>query len=193
MVHLEWQLKLWLKGDFNTLLVEGREIQHLLSRKRTKTRTRSVSMGEKTRSFAKLMMEGKVKSALRMVANDECGGVLPHTDEVLQSLKGKHPTRKQATHTALVALTSPPELVPHIILFDMQLYAELIRKVSLKTEGAACWSFRFVCNCLETPLLFISILLRSLCCISLCCQKNLYYLYRPKMSLSLYCLSVGSS
>ena len=93
-------------------------------------------MGEKARIFAKLMMEGKVKSALRMIANDECGGVLPLTDEVFQSLKGKHPTRKQAIHTALVAPNSPPELVPHIILFDT-LNAELIRKVSLKTEGAA--------------------------------------------------------
>ena len=72
MVHLERRLKLWLKGDLNTLLVEGRAIQHLLSRKRTITRTRSASMGEKARIFAKLMMEGKVKSALRMIANDEC-------------------------------------------------------------------------------------------------------------------------
>ncbi|KAL5500674.1 hypothetical protein EMCRGX_G012268 [Ephydatia muelleri] len=136
VVHLERRLKLWLKGDLNTLLVEGRAIQHLLSRKRTITRTRSASMGEKARIFAKLMMEGKVKSALRMIANDECVGVLPLTDEVLQSLKGKHPTRKQTIHTALVAPNSPPELVPHIILFDT-LNAELIRKVSMKTEGAA--------------------------------------------------------
>lgn len=76
-------------------------------------------MEEKAHIVAKLMMEGKVKSALRMIANDECGGVLPLIDEVLQSLKGKHPTRKlQATHTALVAPTSPPEIVPYIILFD---------------------------------------------------------------------------
>ena len=93
-------------------------------------------MGEKARIFLKLMMEGKVKSALRMIANNECGSVLPLTDKVLQSLKGKHPTRKQATHTALVAPTSPSELVPLIVLFDT-LNAELIHKVSLKTEGAA--------------------------------------------------------
>lgn len=59
VVHLERRLTLWLKGDLNTLLVEGRAIQHLLSRKRTITRTRSASMGEKARIFAKLMMEGK--------------------------------------------------------------------------------------------------------------------------------------
>ena len=136
VVQLERRLKLWLKGDLNTLLVEDRAIQHLLSRKRTITRTRSASMGEKARIFAKLMMEGKVKSALRMIANDECVGVLPLTDEVLQSLKGKHPTRNEAIHTALVAPNSPPELVPNIILFDT-LNAELIRKVSMETEGAA--------------------------------------------------------
>ena len=109
VVHLERRLNLWLKGDRNTLHVEGHEIQHILLKENYTTRTRSVSMGEKARIFSKQMMEGKVKSALRMIANDECGGVLPLTDEVLQSLKGKHPTRKQATHTALVAPTSPPD------------------------------------------------------------------------------------
>eukprot|EP00731_Ephydatia_muelleri_P028772 Em0020g416a len=62
-------------------------------------------------------------------------------DEVLQSLKGKHPTRKQAIHTALVAPNSPPELVPHIILFDT-LNAELIRKVSMKTEVVLINTYR---------------------------------------------------
>ena len=113
VVHLERRLKLWLKlwlkSDLNTLLVAGRAIQHhTLQKENYTTRTRSVSMGENARIFAKLMMEGKVKSALKMNANDECVGVLPLTDQVLQSLKGKHPTRKQASHTALVAPNSPP-------------------------------------------------------------------------------------
>ena len=60
-LHLERRLRLWIEGDLEGLLKEGRTIQHQFTRQHP---NRSRSAQQITRRFAKLMMEGKVRAAL---------------------------------------------------------------------------------------------------------------------------------
>lgn len=101
VIHLEQRLKLWLKGDINTVLVEGRAIQHLL----TKSRSRSVFAGEKACIQAEVMMKENVKSALRMIYLWWC---FSSPDEVLQCviLRMKYYyTVQSPTHTLRLLLS----------------------------------------------------------------------------------------
>ena len=85
--HLKRRLDLWEKGDINALLVEGRTIQHQLAK--------STSNGTKSaRTFARLMMEGKVRNAVRLISEENSSGILPLDEDVRDSLLRKHPTSK---------------------------------------------------------------------------------------------------
>ena len=71
--HLEHCMKLWLEGKLVDLLHEGQTIQRQLPRvishiKKDKDQT--------PRLFAKLMIEGKVRPALRLITNSICSGSL---------------------------------------------------------------------------------------------------------------------
>ena len=44
----------------------------------------------KAKIFAKIVMEGQIKLALRYLSEND-GGVLPLTDDVTQQLREKHP------------------------------------------------------------------------------------------------------
>ena len=46
---------------------------------------------DKTKVFAKLVLEGQINAALRFVSESSSGGVLPLTDDVMTQLKEKHP------------------------------------------------------------------------------------------------------
>ena len=80
---LERRLLLWKNGNIEELLQEMKEIQNKLE----KTNKRSADQTAK--SFAKLVFEGKLKSALRLLST-ECKP-LEASDEVLTTLKSKHP------------------------------------------------------------------------------------------------------
>ena len=134
--HLQRRLKLWEKGDINLLVIEGRTIQHQLKKTVRVSTNGAKPEGQMARTFAKLMMEGKVKAALRILAQDSNGGVLPLDSHVLEALKKKHPARKSATPSAVITSNSPSQEPSHFILFD-HLDGQMIRKTVLKTEGAA--------------------------------------------------------
>ena len=96
MQCLERRLKLWTEGDLEGLLQEGRTIQQRLLRSHHTTRNEQ----QCARSFTKLMMEGRVRAALRMLSEQEGGPPLALDEEievngVAQSvrdlLKQKHP------------------------------------------------------------------------------------------------------
>ena len=133
--HLERRLKLWEKGDINSLVIEGRTIQRQRERRATPT-NEAKPEGQMARTFAKLMMEGKVKAALRLLAQDSNGGVLPMNNEVIEALKKKHPARNPAVPSAVTMPISSSQDPSHFILFD-QLDGQLIRETALKTERAA--------------------------------------------------------
>ena len=70
---LERRVKLWSQGDMESLLNEGRTIQQEVNKNRG---TRERQNQDVARSFAKQMMEGKVKAAVRSIENDSSGAQL---------------------------------------------------------------------------------------------------------------------
>ena len=132
--HLERRLKLWEKGNINLVMIEGCTIQYQLKK-------RIIPNGvnpddQKAHTFAKLMMEGKVKAVLRMLAQDSNGSVLPLNKDIFETLKRKHPARKPTIPSAVITSNSYSQDPSHFILFD-QLDGQMIRKTVLKTEGTA--------------------------------------------------------
>ena len=95
-VHLLRRLQLWCIGDIDALLMEGRSIQNLYKDKRKCTFDYNTDERQ-ARTFAHLMMQGKVKAALRMLSqdsNDTGGdGPLPLTKDILDILRQKHPSK----------------------------------------------------------------------------------------------------
>ena len=73
--------------------MEGRAIQRQL-----KNRGKGKTSEDIARSFAKLMMEGKVKRAINLLTSNEGGGVLEPTEEIKAKLREKHPNKRQLRH-----------------------------------------------------------------------------------------------
>ena len=81
--HLSRRLDLWKNGDVQALIREGSTIQ-----KRIKLGRGRVDDDHIARIFSKLMLEGKVKSALRYVTDNVKGGVLSLDNTVM--VKGEN-------------------------------------------------------------------------------------------------------
>ena len=78
MQCLECHLKLWEEGDVEGLPQEGRTIQqHLLKSPQTPRIEQQCA-----RSFAKLMVEGKVRAALCLLSEQEGGPPIALNEEV---------------------------------------------------------------------------------------------------------------
>ena len=71
-------MKLWLGGDFDSLMKESRTIQNVLSIKNKKYTLPQIS-----KTFSKLMLQGKVNAALKLLDQQESSGILPLSDDVL--------------------------------------------------------------------------------------------------------------
>ena len=86
----------------------------------------------KARIFAKLVMEGQINSALRYLSEDDSGGVLPLTDDVVRQLKEKHPDAQRAKLGSL--LLGPEEDIPDSVYQEIN--GELVREAALRTKGS---------------------------------------------------------
>ena len=95
--HLERRLQLWLEGNIDSLMDEGRTIQLQFTRSHS---TKEISAQQTARTFAKLMMEDKVRAALRLIAEDNGGGPFD-----LDSLSGSN---------------TNPETVQEVLLTETQ-------------------------------------------------------------------------
>jgi hypothetical protein len=67
-LYLNRRVNQWMDGDINGLLDEGRAIQKRLVRQ-----YKQRSSDDTARVFAKLMMQGKVRAALRIISEDNGG------------------------------------------------------------------------------------------------------------------------
>ena len=123
---LEKLLKLWRNGKTDCLLREGRMIQRRIQRSCRN------DPPNKAKIFAKLVMEGQINSALRYLNENDGGGVLPLTDDVLQQLREKHPEAQEAKLGSL--LFGPVEDFPDSI--HQQINGEMIKEAALRTEGS---------------------------------------------------------
>ena len=93
--HLNRRLALWNSGNIMDLIKEARSIQHHI------TQSSHKSPEELARSFSKLMMEGKVKKAMKLLSDNSSGGPLSLTEEVKTKLHEKHPVRKPPSFSAM--------------------------------------------------------------------------------------------
>ena len=80
------RLVLWKKGEVDTILREGRMIQRRLGNSR-----RATDPPNRAKIFANLVMTGQVNSALRYLSDDQGGGILPLSDDVMEQLKERLP------------------------------------------------------------------------------------------------------
>ena len=87
---LERRRASWQRGDIDTLVQEGRTIQKRF--RLTSTSNDSNHKQQKTRKFAKLMSQGKVKAALRLLEKTNSGGVLPLNSTITTNLHSIQPT-----------------------------------------------------------------------------------------------------
>ena len=124
VAHLQRRMELWLYGDIQALLDEGKCIQRRLGKVTSPSNNDNIA-----RIFRDLMLQGKVQGALRYLSKNTNGGVLkledliPETTEdgesILRStrdvLKEKHPLSKDPEACSLVE--GEPEPV-NPILFD---------------------------------------------------------------------------
>ena len=123
---LEKRLKLWKTVKIDCLLREGRMIQ-----RRIQKSCRN-DLRNKAKNFAKLAMERQINSALRYLSENDGGGVLPLTDDVLQQLREKHPEAQEAKLGSL--LFGSVEDFPDSIY--QQINGEMIREAALRTKGS---------------------------------------------------------
>lgn len=139
--HLERRLGLWKEGSLDNLLEEGRTIQLRLTKE---NQYKNNSTDQLSRKFSKVMMEGKVRAALRLIAENQTSKPLcldsaadPNnaTESVLDSLLKKHPP-KQPYKMDTIVNSNPPVTDPHPIIFE-RIDGQLIRSTVLKMDGAA--------------------------------------------------------
>ena len=122
--YLSKHLGLWLKGDFSPIVSECEAIQSRLTQsKRTPEHIDKV--------FSRLMLQGKVSSALRWVTNNS-SKPLALTDDVVASLKNKHPDGSPPSTNHLI-IGPIPFVEP--VIFD-NIDGDLIYKVSKQVKGS---------------------------------------------------------
>ena len=139
---LNRRIALWEKNDVAELLMEGKLIQsHLRS-----------SFGghphedkdKLARTFAKLMMEGRVRAALQLLTTNTHTGVLSLDELVCDNrrktvrdvLEEKHPDAKPAHIETIVNQSNQTQNDFHPVIFE-SITPEVIRKCALQTQGAA--------------------------------------------------------
>jgi hypothetical protein len=128
--HLERRLQQWKLGNLYDLLTEGKTIQNKIINSNLKV------SDDIPRTFAKYMMEGKVKRALQLLSTTESGGgVLNATDEIKSKVREKHPERKEPDPSALLSPADFMEVPHHPVVYD-QIGGDLIHKIILQMHGA---------------------------------------------------------
>jgi len=164
------RLKLWQEGQLTELLHEGQTIQ---SRLNFHPQAQHPAK-DKTKQFTKLMGEGKVKAALRLLEGEPSGGSLPLDQcindsrrTVLDILKSKHPPPSHVLGVDFDLETTSSQGL-HPILFD-QIDGSLIRSTVQKMDGAAgpsgldtsCW--KRLCTAFKNYSTDLCDVLTSLC------------------------------
>lgn len=126
--YLRERLKLWADGDLDTILKQCCQIQ-----KQLKVRHKEQSVNY-TKAFCRLMLQGRVRKALKYVNNDEqlAGGVHQLSEEVITELKKKHPEPGTENPLAFLDIKSEPT---DPVIFE-NLDATMIQKAAKDLDGA---------------------------------------------------------
>ena len=138
---LERRVRSCRAGGINDLVLEGRTIQQCLHKRTPDLKDEQ----QLTQAFSKLMLEGKTKAALRLLTDQNKGGVLSldtvipssnsGTQTVRDALLSKHSPSQPAQPETLLRLVEDPPAV-HPVLFE-SIDATMIRTAAIRTDGAA--------------------------------------------------------
>ena len=152
---LERRMALWLGGDLNELVKEGRVIQDRLTRQHARNKSQISEFNQNiSKSFTKLMFEGKTGAAISLLSEYGRSSLLHPSDvtdngrSIYDILKDKHPAAAPLNEDSIIR-GSPPD--SHPVIFD-SIDAALVRSVSLHTSGAAgpsgvdAWAWRKLCT-----------------------------------------------
>ena len=117
--HVERRLNFWKNKDIEGLLNETRRIQQGLPQRKKPQATE-----ERAKIFAKLVLEGMVNAAIRLLDDDTSSGVLPFSANVIKTLRQKHRDAKPLNDTMMLH-----GLFNHVndIIFD-GVNTDLVRK-----------------------------------------------------------------
>ena len=125
LARLKERLELWKSGQLNTLLRECRRIQSKLASSKRR------APEDTARIFSKLVFEGKINAALKLLSNDS-NGVLELTEQTMNELYEKHPEPSPIEEHSL--LFGPIEQVLPCV-FD-PIDEQSILKAAQSTKGA---------------------------------------------------------
>ncbi len=125
---VERRLEKWNNGDITELVEEAEYLQ-------THIQNMSNQSQNPAQLFARLMLQGKVKAALRIVSGMQ-GGVAKPSEEVLRKLKEKHPEAAVTDHS--VILPGEFQKVPDSMWEKID--GHMIRDIALNSKGAGGWS-----------------------------------------------------
>ena len=140
---LQRRLKAWSEGKIDLLLHEGRTIQSHLPTKPWSAKPET----ELAQKFARLVFEGKIRPAIRLLTDHSRGGLLnldstvPDSSQsseqrtVREDLLNKHPKGQDLKPSAVIELETDLQ-APHPIIFE-QIDGQLIHSIALRTQGAA--------------------------------------------------------
>ena len=127
--YLQKRLELWENGRFDDLMQEARSIQKQLKNS-TKRQNNTETL---SKNFARLMLQGKVHAALRLLDNETAKQVINLTDQTVNELKELHPDSHPAREDLLMTGEVP--------YFDPIRFHNIdessIAKAALRTKGAA--------------------------------------------------------
>ena len=124
---LSKRLVLWKEGEIGKLIREGRIIQGRIGK------LKSSGPPDKSKVFAKLVLEGQINSALRFLSETSSGGVLALTDDVMAQLRLKHPDPQPAKLGSLLFGPMDDE-IPECVYLDIN--GDMIRQAALRTKGS---------------------------------------------------------
>ena len=117
----------WRQGEINKQLREGRIIQDRIGK------LKASDPPDRSKVFAKLVLEDQINSALRFLNGTTSGGVLALTDEVITQLKQKHPIPQPAKLSSLLFGPIDDEFPESVYL---EINGEMVRQAALRTKGA---------------------------------------------------------
>ena len=125
---LSRRIEMWKKGELNELMREVRHIQKsfVVSRKPR-------SLEEVAKNFARLMLQGNVSTALKLLDTEGHAGILEMNEQTLDKLKEKHPAPAPIQEGSL--LFGPINDLPGWY-FD-QIDQDLILNSAIKTRVSA--------------------------------------------------------
>lgn len=124
--YLKKRLTMWKDGNLRELFSECEEIQ-----KRIKTSKRKEE--DAAKGFVRLMMEGKVRQALKLVnADTDVCGVHKMNDKIRTVLQEKHPAAEEAQENVLDDSVIPR--VEHVVFENIG--GSLVQKSAMTTAGS---------------------------------------------------------